>query len=530
MKYLYSFSIAFLAYTLTLNAQKEGLGSINKTDLRAYMNFFASDLLEGRETGTRGNDAAALYIKTSLMRLGLKPIPETGDFYQKIPLTSSEIKKKDTYLKVRMSTGDTVLTTDSLVYLSPPSITTDLSGKVVFVGFGYEDRNSGYDDLKDVDLKDKVVLIMTGNPQSAAQDEKNLIFDTSLEEPKLMSVLSKEPKAILYVYNPTNKFHDPFASGLSDMGLATVGNKIISLKNKEIPSIPFQIVFITQYAADILLKSTGYNLKQMQEKIIASGKPVSVELPDIIVSLNTFIESNDFYSPNVIGIVEGSDPMLKNECVIYSAHFDHEGVDDKGEVFNGADDNASGSMALLGIAQAFMSLKKKPSRTILFLWANGEEKGLLGSVFYTDNPVIPMENTLLDINLDMVGRSKMPSDTGKFMGFDLTITRKGEILLYTDQVNPELNNILSSSSKEAGIRIINMGKDPQIGSSDYASFMAKGVPALFFNSGIYPDLHTIRDDFENIDFDKMEKVSKMVFLIGYNFANQKERIKSTDPK
>ena len=116
------------------------------------------------------------------------------------------------------------------------------------------------------------------------------------------------------------------------------------------------------------------------------------------------------------------------------------------------------------------------------------------------------------------------------MGFDLTITQKGEILLYTDQDNSEMLRIISSASQEAGIKVINMGKDPQIGSSDYASFMTKGVPALFFNSGIYPDLHTIRDDVENIDFDKMEKVSRMVFLIGYNIANQKERIKSTDPK
>jgi Zn-dependent M28 family amino/carboxypeptidase len=180
-------------------------------------------------------------------------------------------------------------------------------------------------------------------------------------------------------------------------------------------------------------------------------------------------------------------------------------------------------MALLEVAQAFMNLKKKPLRTIVFAWVNGEEKGLLGSEYYITNPVVPLENTLIDINLDMVGRSRMPSDTGKFMGFDVNVSQAGEILLYTDQKGKDILDLVQSASKEAGIKTTNMGKDPLIGSSDYASFMAKGVPAIFFNSGDYPDLHTISDDVEKIDFDKMERVSRMVFLIGFDLANQKKR-------
>jgi Zn-dependent M28 family amino/carboxypeptidase len=227
----------------------------------------------------------------------------------------------------------------------------------------------------------------------------------------------------------------------------------------------------------------------------------------------------------VVGIIEGSDPVLKNECVIYTAHFDHEGVNDKGEVYNGADDNASGSMALLEVAQAFSNLKKKPLRSIVFAWVNGEEKGLLGSEYYTDNPIFPMEKTLVDINLDMVGRSKMPSDTGKFMGTDLNVTQKGEIIVYTAHESTELLNMLSLSSRLAGINVLDMGKDLPFGSSDHVNFRAKGVPAFLIHSGLHSDLHSVRDDIEKIDFDKMEKVSKMVFLLGYKVANQRERIK-----
>ena len=115
---------------------------------------------------------------------------------------------------------------------------------------------------------------------------------------------------------------------------------------------------------------------------------------------------------------------------------------------------------LLEVAQAFMNLKKKPLRTIVFAWVNGEEKGLLGSQYYASNPVIPLEKTLMDINLDMVGRSKMPSDTGKFMGFDTNVSQPGEILLYTDQKGNDILDLIKSTSKEAGIKTINMGKDP----------------------------------------------------------------------
>jgi hypothetical protein len=489
------------------------------------MNFFASDEMRGRETGTHENDLAALYIKTNIMRLGLKPATEKGDYYQKLPLVSSEIMNKETYLKIYDSDGNPVLTNDSLVYLMPPLRTMDVTGKVVFAGYGIVDNNSGYNDLKDVDIKDKIVLIMTGYNGKTKDNELSSIFDMSVEEPKLRSIFSLGPKAILYVYNPENKFTDAYSSGLAAMAAGSVGTKMISIKSQRDSSSLIQIAFITRHSADVLLKTSGYNLKQMQEKIVNSGKPVSMELPDITSSVRTFVEKTDLASNNVIGIVEGSDPVLKNECVIYTAHFDHIGVNQHGEVFNGADDNASGSMAMLVIAQAFMKLKKKPLRTIVFAWVNGEEKGLLGSQYYVNNPVISMEKTLLDINLDMVGRSKMPADTGKFMGYDLTVTQPGEILLYTGLETPGLLKILASASKEAGINVLNKGRDLQIGSSDFASFLAKGVPAMFFNSGDYPDLHSIRDDVDKIDFDKMEKVSRMVFLLGYRVANQRERIK-----
>jgi hypothetical protein len=526
MKKNYFLLIALLVFSITVYAQKEGLITIKKNDLKAYMTFFASDEMEGRETGTHGNDAAALYIKTNIMRMGLKPVPETGDYFQKIPLISTKVSRKDTYLKISSSKDDPIFSTDSLVSLMIPSGTMDVTGNVVFAGYGYENKNTGYNDLENVDLKDKIVLMMTRNPELASTGDGKTVFDNNRESQKLMPVFSKGPKAILYVYDPENKFSDAYTSGLTGM----IGSGNVSLKGQKGFSLPMQFAFITRHAADMLLKTTGYNLKQMQERISVSGKPVSTELQGITATVKTGVETTDFFSSNVIGIVEGSDPVLKNECVIYTAHFDHVGANEKGEVFNGADDDASGSMALLEVAQAFMNLKKKPLRSIVFAWVNGEEKGLLGSQYYANNPVIQLEKTLVDINLDMVGRSKMPSDTGKFMGYDLTVTQPGELLAYTAHESSELLKMMTLSAQEAGVRVIDKGKHLEFGSSDHASFTAKSVPAFLFISGIHSDLHSIRDDVEKIDFDKMEKVSKMIFLLGYRVANQRERIKLDNPK
>ena len=522
MRIFFFVTAAFLILSTSLNGQKEGLETINKNDLKAYMTFFASDAMKGRETGTPENDLAALYLRTNIMRLGLKSISETEDFLQKVPLESSEIKAGETYIKANDASGAEIYTNDSIIYLMAPFNTLESSSNFVFAGYGFADSTMGYDDFQGIDLKDKVVLMMTGRPDVADPDQLNSVFNIETERPKIMSAFTHGVKAVLYVYDPRGKYPDAYASGLADMGASRVGTRIMSLKAFE-GSSPVQVAFITRYTADQLLKKSGQNLKAIQEKIVNGKKPASFEMGDITVTFRTYIEHSTISANNVIGIVEGSDPVLKNECVIYTAHFDHVGVNKDGQVFNGADDNASGSMALLEVAEAFARLKKKPLRSIVFAWVNGEEKGLLGSQYYTSNPVYPMEKTMMNINLDMVGRSKMPSDTGKFMGFDTNVSQKGEILLYTDQKGKDILDIIKSTSAEVGIKTVNMGKDPIIGSSDYASFMEKGVPAIFFNSGDYPDLHTIRDDVDKIDFDKMEKVSKMVFLIGYEIANQKKR-------
>ena len=497
--------------------QKEGLSSINKEDLKAHMEFLASDLLQGRETGTEANDIAALYLRTNIMRLGL--MPGNSDYFQHMSMVYYKNSMEKSYLKISNNIGNEIYSTDSIMMLATGQRTMEAEGKIVFAGYGYKDENSAYNDMEGVDLKDKIVLFMSRTPEMVRSGEEASLLNFQSEQSKIGNLFSSGAKALLLVFDPKYSIQDPYQSVLNE--LIQAGQ--ISAKDGPSNSLPFILAIVKPYTANNLLRPSGRTLLQLQEEIIASGKPVSFEIPDISVSLKAAVESHEFDGKNVIGIIEGSDPVLKNEYIVYTAHFDHVGKNNEGEVFNGADDNASGSIGLLETAKAFMSLKKKPLRSIVFLWVNGEEKGLVGSNYYVNNPLLPLEKTILDINLDMIGRSKTPADTGSFFGMELNVTNPGEVMMYTRHESSDLLKIISGSAKKTDIKVIDMGADIEAGGSDHESFWAKDVPAVMFHTGIHSDLHQKTDDENRIDYDKMEQVIKLVFQVGYQVANQRER-------
>lgn len=497
---------------LNLSAQKEGLDVIRKENLRSYMTFFASDELQGREAGTNSNDAAALYIASNLMRLGVKPSLEGESYFQEVPLQRLRAENS-----IRVVNGNNVFRNDTLVLLGMPFRSMETAAGVVFAGFGTVDEKTGFNELKDIDIRDKIVLVMTGTPESVRDgSDKDEVFGDS-ENSKLSNIIYQGAKAILLVYNPTSNFKDPYQSGLSSM----VENGSTELEGSSFQGLRLQAGFISQYTANMILRQAGHSLEGLQRSILETGKAASFEIDYMNTSVITEMIAEKITCKNVIGIIEGTDPVLKNECIVYSAHFDHTGISG-GKVNNGADDNASGSMALLEIASAFMSLEKKPQRTIIFAWMNAEEMGLLGSKYYTGNPVMPLENTMLNINLDMVGRSRMASDTGKVFGIDLSVTLPGELEYYTLHESDDLDRMVSESAKEAGIKLLDKGGDLEWGGSDHMSFRSKGVTAIMFHSGIHADLHEPGDDVGKIDFDKMEKSAKMSFLLGYKIAISKQ--------
>jgi Zn-dependent M28 family amino/carboxypeptidase len=232
---------------------------------------------------------------------------------------------------------------------------------------------------------------------------------------------------------------------------------------------------------------------------------------------------------NVAAYIEGSDPVLKNEYVIFSGHADH--IGGSGIKINaGADDNASGCAALLSMAKAFQSLEKKPLRSILFLWVSGEEIGLYGSQSYVNNPLVPLEKTVCDLNMDMIGRVKGVADTAA----DNPVTGSKEVFVITDNQSKELINIANEVDNgtvlDLDYSLSGRNHPLQLfARSDHYNFARKDIPVLFFTTGEHTDYHTPGDVIEKIDFKKMELITRTMFQIGHIVADRKTRIVVDNP-
>jgi Zn-dependent M28 family amino/carboxypeptidase len=307
----------------------------------------------------------------------------------------------------------------------------------------------------------------------------------------------------------------------------------MQLKGFEDPkfSLPgmMRILFVHRNVADELLKGTGKTLAELQVDIDKSLRPASFPIPGKRILIDIKTSESEITLNNIAGYIEGSDPVLKKEFIIYSGHADH--IGGSGSRINyGADDNASGCAALLSIAEAFQSLEKKPPRSIMFLWVSGEEIGLFGSEYYVSNPLVPLENTIADLNMDMIGRVKGVADSTS----DNPMSGPDEVFVITGNQSRDLVNIAKEvdDASELDFDYSLSGRNHPLqlfARSDHYNFVKKDIPVLFFTTGLHTDYHSPGDVVEKIDFIKMEKITEAMFQIGYNVANMKSRLKVNNP-
>jgi hypothetical protein len=310
-------------------------------------------------------------------------------------------------------------------------------------------------------------------------------------------------------------------------------NVSINLKGEKSRVPEFQgmpkIIFIHREVADALLKDSGFSLEELQTKIDKTLKPSSFLIKGKHIKITVASIAEDKVLNNVAGYIEGSDSLLKKEIVVFSAHYDHIGTSGN-QVNTGADDNASGCASLLSIAKAFSSSEKKPLRSLLFLWVSGEEIGLFGSKIYVDNPLFPIANTITDLNMDMIGRVKEVADstdatpmTGPESIFVITDNQSKELLSIADEIDKKytLDFDYSLSGKDHSLQLF--------ARSDHYNFVRKDIPVLFFSTGLHSDYHTPRDVIEKLDFGKMEMITRIMYEIGLNIANRRNRLAVDNP-
>ncbi|WP_297098440.1 M20/M25/M40 family metallo-hydrolase [uncultured Draconibacterium sp.] len=510
------FTLFCVAVSIVAVAQKKELQTITENDLKAHLEFIASDNMRGRDffTETPGVDLAADYLKSQCAKMGLTPGVE--GYFQNIEMEAVTPDLDQTVLSLKDANGNISYQTKDIFSLGGPAKNDTIRGDVVFAGYGWYNEDTKYNDTKDLDLKGKIVLVMTRTLEQAKEGAEP---DMDTEMKKMSRAMMGGAKALVLVNDPMN----PNTEYIESIRKYATGGNLKLKGAKEGMIIPIRLIFGTDELADKMLEGSGKTLAGLQQEINKSESPKSFAINNLTTEVDLVKSTDNIVGKNVIAMVEGSDPELKKECIIFTAHYDHLGTDGEGGIYNGADDNGTGTVALLEIAEAFQSMKKKPKRTIVFAWVTGEEKGLLGSDYYSQHPVISMENTLADINLDMIGRSaekeldsvdvNSKSLAGPNGMYIISGRQSTELLDISDEVCEDLGLVPSDELTKAFLT-----------RSDYYHFYKNGVPILGLSTGLHDDYHEITDELDKIDFHKMKRVTQYAFSVAYKLANQKKRL------
>ncbi|RAK64069.1 M28 family peptidase [Hymenobacter edaphi] len=484
---------------------------ITQADLRKHLTVLASDEYEGRETGEKGQKMAADYIANRFKELGLVGPVQGSDN----PYLQHFTMERSTWA----GTGTLKVGGQSFQWMkdfyaagnSPFDQATTL--QPVFVGYGIEQE--GYNDYAGLDVKGKDVVVLLGEPMkdgkpTLSKDEKPTKWGNDY---RAKSALATQKGARSVFFVAASK--DDFDKALTRL-TPYLGRPSISFMDKK--ESRAATLFVSPAVGLKLLGTTEAALGKYRTAA-AAGKPTSAFKPASVV-VTAPKKREQFTTENVLGFLEGSDK--KDEILVVSAHYDHIGII-SGEVHNGADDDGSGTVSVLEMAEAFTQAKAAghgPRRSMLFLTVTGEEKGLLGSEYYTDHPVFPLERTIADLNIDMVGRTDKEHEGKPDYVY----------VIGSDKLSSELYNIVENANKQYGpIDLDYRFNDPQDPNrfyyrSDHYNFAKHKIPVAFFFNGVHADYHGAKDEVDKIEFPKMEKRARLVFYSAWELANRDNRI------
>lgn len=533
------------------NPRDKGLNAINKEVLQGQLEFLASDWTEGRESGTKGEYMASDYIASMFKLYGLTPggdaeqarfgrgqRPTAGGaatarpepkrtYFQSFNLVESTpgaVQEMSIITKNGASSKSINFDyqTDFSVNAGQVGIETEVP--IVFVGYGLTDEKNGYDDFKGIDVKGKFVIKLNGFPGSKDLNSKTYekfkpvvpAVDPNAPRQFRPGGFSQYPwateKGVIGVieYRPGNDPTTQWAANIpfrynSDTYEGDVPQnrvrKSMSIMGDKISSGLVSIT-ITDRVLNEILNGTGLDLAAIEKQITETGKPASRELTGKFIHIKTTVDSRIVRVRNVVGVLEGKN---KDEIIVIGGHYDHMGKQD-GFVYNGADDNGSGTVGVMTIAKAMMATGVQPEKTLVFCAWTAEEKGLLGSKYFVDHPY--KDKILCNLNFDMISRN----DPGENQDNKIMMNYSNKFAQSKDMVekfNKDLN---------MGLEIKFTGSDKPGGGSDHASFANKDIPIYYFMAGMPPEYHKFNDHIELIVWDKFVKIVKLGYLSIYEFS------------
>ncbi|MBI2619682.1 MAG: M28 family peptidase [Ignavibacteriales bacterium] len=485
-------------------ASRTGYESISAEDLRAHVTFLSSDELEGRETSRRGQKIAAQYIATMFRKNGLKPLGEGGSYFQRFDLTVTK-PSHNTAIEITTSTSSESFSFRK-DFLTVATKETTLTIQAVFVGY----MDAALSPEQESGLTGKIVVAFAGRPG----DEPNS-FERGRRRPFVRFFMNS---AATFAITDETAYGSLEQQSIAFADQFEKGEMSLTYTRPERRADRFLVFTISSRMGGHLLRQFNLPLDSLRKAIAADSGFTPVPLEGISVTLDVKVLREFTSSENVVGLLEGSDPILKHEYVVLTAHYDHLGIGAAdGEIYNGADDDGSGTSMILELAEAFTVNKVKPKRSLVFMTVAGEEKGLLGSRYYSDHPLVPLEKTAANVNIDMIGRTDEKYQKEKSPNYVYVIG--------SDKISTELDSLLHVANRKS-VRLTldyeyNDDNEPNqfYRRSDHYNFARKGVPVVFFFSGLHDDYHRPTDTVEKIEFETMARRGKLVYATVWEVAN-----------
>ncbi len=520
------FTLALLLPTLAFGqqavritpAERKMAEAITASQISSYLHFVASDAMGGRDTPSQGLDITAEFIRMNLEKWGFKPAGDNGTFFQKIALARESIDPDKTKLEIA---GKNYVMSDDFFRTSGSGTA---SGPLVFGSNGWMVKAKGVDSFKGVDVKGKIVVI-AGNgfsmrsitPMPAGVTEDDLKGEKGVDWADPMTHAQNAGAAGVIVIAP-QQLQTNWAQLRNFLGRGSTYPEKLREGGTAGPTIP--VMLVSQPVGDSIFAGESGNKD--------SGAAFAINKT---ASLSAASKKETLWTQNVVALWEGGDPTLKSEMVAIGAHYDHVGTnpnargDDK--IWNGADDDGSGTVAVLSIAEALAKAKTRPKRSVLFVWHCGEEKGLWGSEYFNKFPTVDIKKVIAQLNIDMIGRSKKPGDTNPK---NKELSGENEIYVIGKDMMSSAFGAVVDAANSGYIKLTydtryDDPKDPNrfFFRSDHFNYAQNGIPVAFWFDGVHEDYHQPGDTADKIDYQKMEKVTRTIFLTLLELTELKAR-------
>lgn len=513
-----------------------GAADITTSVLKEYLTFISADDMEGRDTPSRGLDITARFLAVQLARAGAEPAGDNGTYFQRIGLTTRTVDPDKTTAAL---TSKTSKRPRSFTYghdFLAAAVSGAAEGSLVYVGHGYIVKEKNLDAYKGLDVKGKILVSHSGYPPGVSRNDVRGQSGEKWESAVTYAAKNGATGVIFIPSFDALSRWDRSRSGASEDGTTRMDDTAARPRDPEVPSITASPEMLAALFEDE--KHSARDLfRRAQTNEPAEGFALSAS-KQVRFSVET--SATEISTQNVVAIVRGSDPKLKDEYVALGAHYDHVGIAGRGGrshdvepgadvIYNGADDDGSGTTALLVMAETAARLKPRPKRSLLFVWHAGEERGLWGSAYYAEHPTVPLDRIVAQLNADMIGRSRAADDTKP----------ENKLLTGPNEVYVIGSKMMSSSLAELSERV-NTGylkmsfnyhyDDPDDPSrlffrSDHYNYAKKGIPIIFYFSGMHEDYHQPSDSVEKIDFGKMERITRTIYATALALADAPSRPK-----